>query len=137
MEIFLEAIVHTIHEPLLVLDSGLRVVLASSYFYDTFQVKPEDTIGRLVYELGDGQWNIPQLRELLEDILPNKIVFDNYEVEHAFPEIGRRIMLFNARQLTQLPDRQPIILLVIEDITERKKNPSSAGLLPYQVLGML
>jgi two-component system CheB/CheR fusion protein len=84
-------------------------------------VKPEETVGQLIYDLGNKQWNIPKLRELLEDILPKKVSFDNYEVEHNFATIGRRIMLLNARQIERRMGKERIILLAIEDITERKE----------------
>src|SRR4051794_15039511 len=94
-----QAIVDTVREPLLVLDEDLRVVSASRSFYLTFQVSPAETQDRLVYDLGDGQWDIPALRNLLEKIVPEKAVLDGYEVEHEFPTIGRRIMLLNARKV--------------------------------------
>ena len=116
-----EDIVETIREPLLVLDSDLKVVLANRSFYDSFKVKPEENVGQLIYDLGNKQWDIPKLRELLETILPEKTAFDNYEVEHDFATIGRRVMLLNARQIKQAMGKERIILLAIEDITERKK----------------
>ena len=79
-----EDIIETIREPLLILDQDLRVVLASRSFYEFFKVKPEETVGQLIYDLGNKQWDIPRLRELLESTLPEKTVFDNYEVEHDF-----------------------------------------------------
>ena len=115
-----ESIINTVREPLIVLDHDLRVVTASRSFYDFFKVKPEDTVGQLIYDLGNSQWNIPKLRELLETILPKKTTFDNYEVEHDFATIGRRVMLLNARQIQQALGKERIILLAIEDITERK-----------------
>ncbi len=114
-------IVSTIRESLLVLDLDLKVVLASRSFYDFFKAKPEETVGRLIYDLGNKQWDIPKLRELLENILPEKIAFDNYEVEHNFPIIGRRIMLLNARQIERAMGKERIILLAIEDITARSQ----------------
>jgi len=96
------------------------VVSVSRSFYDVFKVKPEETVGQLIYDLGNKQWNIPKLRELLETILPQKTTFDNYEVEHDFTTIGRRIMLLNARQIERGMGKERIILLAIEDITERK-----------------
>ncbi|MBA3009201.1 MAG: PAS domain-containing protein, partial [Proteobacteria bacterium] len=96
-----EDIVETIHEPLLILDQGLRVVLASRSFYEFFKVTPEETVGQLIYDMGNKQWNIPKLRELLETILPEKTSFDNYEVEHDFATIGKHTMLLNARQIEQ------------------------------------
>ena len=115
-----EGIVDTIREPLIALDQDLRVVTVSRSFYEFFNVTPEETIGKLIYNLGDKQWDIPKLRKLLEKILPEKTSFDNYEVEHDFITIGKRTMLLNARQIKQAMGRELIILLVIEDITERK-----------------
>jgi len=117
---FAESIINTVREPLISLDQDLRVVTASRSFYKFFKVKPEETVGQLIYDLGDKQWDIPRLRELLETILPQKTNFDNYEVEHDFATIGRRIMLLNARQIQRGSGKKRIILLAIEDITERK-----------------
>lgn len=116
-----EGIVETIREPLLVLDRDLRIVTASRSFYEFFKVKPEETVGQFIYDLGDKQWNISKLRELLETILPQQTAFDNYEVEHDFVTIGRRTLLLNARQIEREVGKERIILLAIEDITERKK----------------
>jgi PAS domain S-box-containing protein len=118
---YAESIINTVREPLIVLDQDLRVVTASRSFYEVFKVKPEETVGQLIYDLGNKQWDIPKLRELLETILPQKTTFDNYEVEHDFSTIGRRIMLLNARQIQRVLGKERIILLVIEDITERKE----------------
>ena len=118
---FAESVINTVREPLIALDQDLRVVSASRSFYDFFKVKPEDTVGQLIYDLGNKQWDIPLLRELLETILPQKTTFDNYEVEHNFITIGRRIMLLNARQIQRGGGKERIILLAIEDITERKQ----------------
>jgi chemotaxis protein methyltransferase CheR len=117
---FADAIVETVREPLLVLDQDLRVIAASRAFYARFQVKPGATEGRLLYELGDGQWDIPKLRVLLEKIIPEQGVMDDYEVEHDFPEIGLRTMCLNARQVFYETDKRTNILLGIEDITERR-----------------
>lgn len=116
-----KGIVETIREPLLVLDRDLRVVTVSRSFYEFFKVKPEETVGQFIYDLGDKQWDISKLRELLETILPQQTAFDNYEVEHDFVTIGRRTLLLNARQIEQEVGKERIILLAIEDITERKK----------------
>ncbi|MEK6202032.1 MAG: response regulator, partial [Desulfobulbaceae bacterium] len=118
---FAESIINTVREPLISLDQNLRVVTASSSFYEFFQVKPEETVGQLIYDLGNKQWDIPKLRELLETILPQKTSFDNYEVEHDFATIGRRTMLLNARQIERGLGKDRIILLAIADITKRKK----------------
>jgi PAS domain S-box-containing protein len=118
---YAESIINTVREPLIALDQDLRVVSVSRSFYDFFRVKPEETMGQLIYDLGNKQWDIPKLRELLETILPEKTSFDNYQVEHDFADIGRRIMLLNARQIERASGTERIILLAIEDITERKK----------------
>lgn len=115
-----ESIINTVREPLLILDKDLRVVKASQSFFDFFKVSPEETIGTLIYDLGNRQWDIPKLKELLEKILPEKTTFDNYEVEHDFAGIGNRILLLNARQIERVFGKEKIILLAIEDITERK-----------------
>jgi PAS domain S-box-containing protein len=116
---FAENIVATVHEPLLVLDAELKVILANRSFYSTFKVTPEETKGQLIYNLGNHQWNIPKLREFLTKILPKNTSFDNYEVQHYFETIGQRTMLLNARQIHQEADNSQMILLAIEDITER------------------
>ncbi|MCX5699092.1 MAG: PAS domain-containing protein, partial [Candidatus Omnitrophica bacterium] len=108
---YAESIINTVREPLIALDQDLRVVYVSRSFYDVFKVKPEETVGQLIYDLGNKQWNIPKLRELLETILPEKATFDNYEVEHYFSTIGRRIMLLNARQIKRGMGKDRIILL--------------------------
>ncbi len=118
---FAESVINTVREPLIALDQDLRVVTVSRSFYEVFKVKPEETMGQLIYDLGNKQWDIPKLRELLETILPQKTTFDNYEVEHDFTTIGRRIMLLNARQIQRVSGKERIILLAIEDITERKE----------------
>ena len=118
---FAESIINTVQRPLIALDQDLRVVKVSRSFYDFFKVKPEETMGQLIYDLGNKQWDIPKLRELLETILPDKTTFDNYEVEHDFAGVGRRIMLLNARQIQRVLGKERIILLAIEDITERKR----------------
>lgn len=118
---YAESVINTVREPLIALDQDLRVITASRSFYSFFKVKPEETVGQLIYELGDKQWDIPRLRELLENILPQKTTFDSYEVEHDFATIGSRIMLLNARQIKRVFGKERIILLAIEDITERKQ----------------
>ena len=118
---YAKSIIDTVREPLIALDQDLRVVTVSRSFYEVFKVKPEETVGQLIYDLGNKQWDILKLRELLETILPQKTTFDNYEVEHDFATIGRRIMLLNARQIQRVLGRERIILLAIEDITERKE----------------
>jgi two-component system CheB/CheR fusion protein len=116
-----QAIVETVREPVLILSGELRIKLANRSFYQTFQVSPEETENRLLYEVGNHQWDIPKLRELLEDILPADGQFQDFEVEHDFPNVGRRTMLVNARRLRQRKPVTELILLAIEDITERKQ----------------
>lgn len=118
---YAESIVDAVREPLIVLDADLRVVSASRAFYQAFQVSPEKIEGQLLYELGDKQWDIPKLKKLLEEILSKKSSFDDYEVEHVFPTIGRRFMLLNARRIPRAANKPGLILLAIEDITERKR----------------
>lgn len=110
-----EAIVDTVLEPLLVLDGALRVVSASRSFYREFQVTAADTLGRPIYDLGNRQWNIPALRELLENILPQHQSFEGYVVEHDFPGIGPRRMLLNARTIVSTPGSAQMILLAMRD----------------------
>jgi PAS domain S-box-containing protein len=117
---FAENLIDTVREPLIALDQDLRVVKVSRSFYEFFKVKPEETVGQLIYDLGNKQWDIPKLRELLETILPQKATFDNYEVEHDFLDIGKKTMLLNARQIQRASGKERIILLAIEDITEKK-----------------
>jgi two-component sensor histidine kinase len=114
------AIVDTIREPLLVLDQDLCVVTANRSFYLTFRMNRQDVQGRPVYALGDGQWNIPELRLLLENIAPGYAVMEACEVEQDFSGIGRRTMLLNARKVFYEADFHTTILLAIEDITERR-----------------
>jgi two-component sensor histidine kinase len=115
-----EAIVDTVREPLVVLDRDLRVIAASRSFYRTFAVEPQQTQGRLLFELGDGQWNIPALRTVLEEIIPKHRTIEAYEVEHEFPAIGRRVMLLNARQVGDEEGSGSALLLAIEDVTHRR-----------------
>src|ERR1700723_1949404 len=117
---FAQGIVDTVREPVLVLDKDLRVIAASRSFYSAFKVSPEATNGRLLYALGDGQWDIPKLRVLLEKIIPEKGVMEGYEVEHEFPNLGRRTMCLNARQVFYEGGTNTTILLGMEDITDRR-----------------
>src|SRR5437879_3558906 len=113
-------IVDTVREPLLILDTTLRVRSANRAFYHTFHVSSEETENRLIYELGNGQWDIPDLRTLLEDIVPTSSVFNDFELEHDFPVIGRRVMLLNARKLRQ-GSHAELLVLAMEDVTERRR----------------
>ena len=108
-------------EPLLVLDADLRVTTASRSFYQTFGVAPAETLGQFIYNLGDGQWDIPALRTLLEQVLPQHRTLENFEVVHSFPEIGEKGTLLNARKLWRPGNNTEHILLAIEDVTERKR----------------
>ncbi len=116
---YAESIVAAVREPLLVLDEDLRVVSANRSFYRTFKITPKETEGQPMYELGNRQWDIPRLRELLEEVLPKNKAFEDFEVEHDYPTIGRRTMLLSARREREASETQ-MILLTIEDITERK-----------------
>lgn len=118
---YAENIVETVRKPLVVLDSDLKIITANHSFYETFKVSPEDTIGNFIYDLGNRQWDIPKLRVLFEDILPNDTVLNGYEVDHVFPDIGRKIILLNARQIFRKNIGSHIILLAMEDITMRKQ----------------
>jgi len=117
---FAEAIVETVREPLLVLDKDLHVKMANQSFLGTFRASKKETEGRLLYELGNGQWDIPELRRLLEDIIPQHTEFRDFEVTHDFPAIGRRTMLLNARKLSEPGVNRELFLLAMEDTTERK-----------------
>src|SRR3984957_4958024 len=121
IETYGQNIVDTVREPLLILDTTLRVRSANRAFYQTFHVSPDETEGRLIYELGNGQWDIPDLRTLLEDIVPKSSVFDDFELEHTFPVIGRRVMLLNARKL-QAGHHGELLVLAMEDVTERRRS---------------
>ena len=115
-----QSIVDTVREPVVVLDQDLRVIAASRSFYSSFEVRPEETQGRLLFSLGDGQWDIPKLRMLLEKIIPQHGVMDDYEVEHEFPDIGHRTMLLNAREVHYQEGACSTILLGIQDVTGQR-----------------
>src|SRR5688500_4731646 len=121
---YAQNIVDTVREPLLILDATLRVRSANRAFYQTFHVSPGETEGRLIYELGNGQWDIPELRTLLEDIVPKSSVFNDFELDHTFPVIGRRVMLLNARKL-QAGHHGELLVLAMEDVTARKRAEES------------
>lgn len=118
---YAEGIVETVREPLVILDSELRVLSANRSFYEVFQVSREETEGRYIYELGNRQWDIPELRILLEKILPLNTEFHDFLVEHDFPVIGHKTMLLNARRIYIEGNRTQMILLAIEDITRRRR----------------
>ena len=117
---FAEAIVETVREPLVILSQNLRVVKANKKFYETFRAVREETEGRLIYDLGNGQWNIPKLRELLENIIPAHATFRDFEVTHEFEHVGRKVMLLNASEIFDPNAQARTILLAIEDATDRK-----------------
>jgi signal transduction histidine kinase len=118
---YAQNIVETIREPLLVLDADLKVLSANRSFYTVFRVEPGTTVGSYIYDLGNRQWDIPGLRELLENILPRNITFDDFAVEHDFPTIGHKSMMLNARQIHNEELGSRMILLAIEDITGLRK----------------
>ena len=118
---YAEGIIRTVRESLLVLNGDLKIVSANPSFYRTFQVTPEETEGKTLYDLGNGQWNIPALRKLLEELLPRNTQIEGFLMEHEFPVIGKRRMLLNARRIAQEASRKELILLAIEDITNRKE----------------
>ena len=119
---YIKTVVDTVREPFLILDKDLCVMAANESFYRTFQVEEKDTENKLVYKLGNGQWDIPSLRKLLDDILPQNSFFKGFEVAHDFPHIGRKVMILNARRIYQEGNNPaifpPIILLAMEDVTE-------------------
>jgi PAS domain S-box-containing protein len=120
-EDYFKNIFNTVREAILILDENMRVLSANRSFFTIFKVDEADTIGSLLYDLGNGQWDIPHLRLLLEDILPKNDTVDDYQIEHVFESIGRKTMLLNARTIREKKDDLPIILLAIEDISARKQ----------------
>ena len=118
---FAEGIVATVREPLLVLDARLRIVWANDSFCKLFSVKPQETEGRLIYEIGNNQWDIQKLRELLQGLLRRNTRFSDFEVEYDLPQVGRRTMILNARRIHDGGSKTVRVLLAIEDITERKR----------------
>jgi light-regulated signal transduction histidine kinase (bacteriophytochrome) len=113
--------VETVREPLVILNQSLQVMKANKAFYQTFRAVREETEERLIYDLGNGQWNIPKLRELLENILPAHSTFRDFEVTHEFEHVGRKVMLLNASEIFNPNAQARTILLAIEDATERKQ----------------
>jgi signal transduction histidine kinase/CheY-like chemotaxis protein len=126
IETYAQDIVDTVREPLLILDTDLRVRSANRAFYQTFEVSAGETENQLIYQLGNGQWDIPALRTLLEDIIPASTVFSDFELEHDFPAIGRRVMLLNARRL-QAGHHGELLVLALEDVTERRRAEEEVG----------
>jgi two-component system CheB/CheR fusion protein len=114
-------IVETVREPLVVLDEGLRILSANRAFYRTFQVTKKEVEQKYIYEIGKGQWNIPAFRELLEEVLPTSGFFEDFTVEYDFPRVGKKKMLLNARRIVEDKESgKPLILLAIEDVTDKK-----------------
>ena len=119
--VYIKTVVDTLREPFLILDKDLKVISANKTFYHIFQVAKKDTEGALVYKLGNGQWDIPKLKILLEDILPKNSFFEDFRVEHNFPKIGFKIMMLNARRIHTIDEERPIMLLAMEDVTRQKE----------------
>src|SRR6478672_9183047 len=120
IETYAQDIVDTVREPLLMLDTHLRVQSANRAFYETFHVSALETEDQLIYQLGNGQWDIAALRTLLEDVIPTSSVFNDFELEHIFPVIGRRVMLLNGRKL-RAGSHAELLVLAMEDVTARKR----------------
>lgn len=119
---YIRTVVDVLREPVLILDSKFKVLAANEAFYSLFQVTAADTEGKRIYDLGNGQWDIPKLRDLLEDILPKNTFFKGFEVEHKFPAIGQKTVVLNARHIyskdkTTSELFPPIIMLAMEDVT--------------------
>src|ERR1039457_4932185 len=119
--VYIKNVVDTLREPFLILDEHLQVISANRIFYAFFQAAQEVTEGKRVYDLGNGQWNIPKLKILLEDILPKNTFFEEFKVEHNFQKIGYKIILLNARRIYLDGEKRPIMLLAMEDITKQKE----------------
>lgn len=120
---YIRTVVDVLREPVLILDKNFKVLAANESFYKLFQVEQKDTEGKVIYKLGNGQWDIPALRKLLEDILPKNTFFKGFEVEHEFPSIGLRTMILNARHIhskdkTTSELFPPIIMIAIEDVSD-------------------
>lgn len=118
---YIKTVVDTLREPFLVLDEHLMVISANKTFYTFFQVTQQETEGKRVYELGNGQWSAPKLKILLEDILPKNTHFEDFKVDYEFPRIGQRIMMLNARRIYTSHESRPILLLAMEDVTKQKQ----------------
>jgi PAS domain-containing protein len=120
---YIRTVVDIVHEPILILDKDLRIIAANDCFYQKFNVGPKETEGKIIYDLGNGQWDIPALRKLLEDILPEQTFFKGFEVDHNFPSVGRKVMILNARQTHFKQDAAtqhfpPTIFLAMDDVTD-------------------
>ena len=128
-KVYAEGIVETVRHPLLVLDGQLRVLSANTTFYGSFQTRPDQTIGHRVYDLGGGEWNIPDLRALLEQVIPKESAFEDFRLEQDFPQIGRRVVLLSGRRIETAGDEAERILLAVEDVTERERAREELGAL--------
>ena len=119
---YVKTVVDTVREPFLVLDKNLQVVAANETFYQLFKVARADTESKYVYNIGNKQWNIPALKKLLEEIVPCDTFFKDFEVDHYFPVIGRKIIMLNARQIFGAEKRSlpQLILLAMEDVTDKE-----------------
>ncbi|QDU94070.1 Cell-division control histidine kinase PdhS [Lignipirellula cremea] len=122
---YADKIISTLREPFVVLDMNLRVKSANRSFYQNFHVEKEETEGRFIYDLGNGQWNIPRLRTLLDEVLSNHHPVHDFDVEHDFPAIGKKMMLLNAQHFESVDGQSDLILLAIEDITDRKQTEAA------------
>jgi chemotaxis protein methyltransferase CheR len=129
-------VVETIREGLLVLEPDLTIRFANRSFCQTFALPPEDTVGRKLYELGDGQWDIPKLRAALETIISGRKTIEAFEVDQFFPSIGRRVMLLNARKVYRPGNKIQQVLLAIEDVTERVRLEREHAI-AHERIGML
>jgi len=118
---YTEAVIATIREAAIVLDSNLRVRSANKAFYRTYLAKEDETEGSYIYEFNNSHWNIPKLKEFLEDVIPRNTHFNGFELAHKFDGIGEKVLLLNGRQVTQKTNQQQFILLAIEDITEHRQ----------------
>lgn len=114
---YMKTLIDVAREPLVILDADLRVLTANPIFYEIFHVVPNDIENEFIYKLGNGQWDIPELKKLLEEVLPEKKDVRDYDVTHVFEMIGKRTMLLNAGQI----DEVQLIILAIEDITAREE----------------
>lgn len=117
---YAEAIVETVREPLIILDGNLKIKTANKAFFDAFKVVKEETYNKLIFNLGNGQWDIPELKKLLKEILPKNSHFENFEVTHKFDDIGAKTMMLNARRIVLEGHKTELVLLAIEDITHKK-----------------
>jgi two-component system, OmpR family, phosphate regulon sensor histidine kinase PhoR len=117
---YAEAIVETVREPLIILDENLRIKTANKSFFDAFKVTKKETYDQLIFDLGNGQWDIPELKKLLKEILPKNSHFEDFEVTHTFDDIGKRTMILNARRIVLEGHKTELVLLAIEDITQKK-----------------